>query len=161
MADEATRVRDASRRGPWSAIEIASYLADARVPIRLACNGASGHPVLASLWFVPVEGRLWCATQRSARVAAHLTRDPRCAFEVAAESAPYRGVRGQGRATLDARRGAEILRRLIERYLPDPRSEFAAWLLARADREVAIAIEPRSLVSWDYRERMGAGAGGA
>jgi len=147
------------RRGPWSEVEIDAFLADARVPIRLACNGASGHPVLASLWFLPFEARLWCATPRSARVAVHLSRDPRCAFEVAGESPPYRGVRGQGRAALDARRGAEILRRLIHRYLPDPHSSFAGWLLARADREVAIAIDPSSLVSWDYRDRMGGGVG--
>lgn len=143
------------RKGPWTGVEVERFLEQARVPIRLACNGPSGHPVLVSLWFMPLEERLWCATQRSARVAALLARDPRCAFEVAAESAPYCGVRGQGIARLDAQRGADVLRRLVERYLPDPDSGFARWLLARADREVAIAIEPRSLVAWDYRERMG------
>ncbi len=142
------------RTGPWSELEVERFLEEVRVPLRLACNGPSGHPVLVSLWFVPFEGRLWCATQRSARVAALLARDPRCAFEVARESAPYRGVRGQGTAALDAERGADVLRRLIPRYLSDPDSGFARWLLRRADREVAIAIEPRSLVSWDYRERM-------
>jgi hypothetical protein len=132
------------------------FLRETRVPLHLACNGASGHPVLASLWFLPLDGRLWCATKRDAKVAHHLARDPRCAFEIAEESAPYRGVRGQALATLHDERGEEILRRLIARYLPDPEAAFARWLLAQAARETALALEPRTLVSWDYRARMGA-----
>jgi nitroimidazol reductase NimA-like FMN-containing flavoprotein (pyridoxamine 5'-phosphate oxidase superfamily) len=142
------------RKGPWSAEQSERFLLETRVPLRLACNGAAGHPVLASLWFVPLDGRLWCATKRSAKVALHLARDPRCAFEIAEESAGYRGVRGQALATLDDARGEEILRALIARYLADPEASFARWLLAGAARETAIALEPRSLVSWDFRERM-------
>jgi hypothetical protein len=65
------------RKGPWSTNQIDRFLREIRVPIRIACNGASGHPVLASLWFVPVDGKLWCATQRTASVASLLARDPR------------------------------------------------------------------------------------
>jgi nitroimidazol reductase NimA-like FMN-containing flavoprotein (pyridoxamine 5'-phosphate oxidase superfamily) len=143
------------RKGPWSTEQIERFLEESRAPIRLACNGASGHPVLASLWFVPLDDKLWCATPRTARVVSHLSRDPRCAFEVSVESPPYRGVRGQGVATLRKNRGEEILRMLIDRYLGDSTSQLAAFLLARVEHEVAIAIEPQTLVSWDYQERMG------
>jgi hypothetical protein len=74
---------------------------------------------------------------------------------VAPETAPYRGVRGQGLAELHDERGDEILRLLIDRYLEDPTSRFARWLLSRARDETAIAIEPSTLLSWDYRARMG------
>jgi hypothetical protein len=47
---------------------------------------------------------------------------------------------------------------LIERYLGDTESKLGSFLLARAKQETAIAIEPRTLVSWDYAERMGAAA---
>jgi len=144
-------------KGPWQPSQIERFLADTRVPLRLACNGSSGHPVLVSLWFVPLEGKLWCATQRSANVVSHLARDPRCAFEVAEERSPYRGVRGQADATLLEERGESILRLLIDRYLDDPQCAFARWLLARAGNETAIAIEPRNLLSWDYTRRMSRG----
>jgi hypothetical protein len=146
------------RKGPWSEREIEAFLDQACIPLRLACNGASGHPVLASLWFVAREGRLWCATQQSAAVAEHLRRDPRCAFEVAVETPPYHGVRGQARVHFDDTQGEPLLRELIDRYLGDADSELARWLLARADDETAIAIEPRSVLSWDYRDRMGEAA---
>ena len=55
----------------------------------------------------------------------------------------------------DIERGEEILRALCERYLGGTDSGLARFLLGRVDRETAIALEPRTLVSWDYRERMG------
>jgi hypothetical protein len=147
--------RDAvSRSGPWTSDEVDAFLAAAVVPIRLSCNGSSGFPVMASFWFVPLGGRLWCATQRSARVARLLSQDGRCAFEVSEERPPYRGVRGQAVATLDDSRGVSVLGSAMRRYGVDPESAFAAWLLGRAEAETAIAIEPRSIVSWDYRARM-------
>lgn len=146
------------RKGPWGEAEIGEFLARTRVPARIACIGASGHPVIASLWFVFLEGRLWCATQSSASIVRHLRRDARCAFEVAEESSPYRGVRGQGMATLDRNRAESTLRLLIERYLDQPNTRLAQWLLERSDNEIAIAIEPTSLFSWDYSSRMKAEA---
>lgn len=146
-----------SRRGPWSPAEAAAFLDAAHVPLRLACNGESGSPVLASLWFLPEGERLWCATQRSARIVELLRRDPRCAFEVAHDEPPYRGLRGQGEATLHDERGPEVLERLIERYVDDPGCAFARWLRSRAAHETAIAIEPARLLSWDFTERMDPG----
>ena len=146
------------RKGPWSTEQIHRFLEDARIPVRLACNGPSGCPMLASLWFVPLDGTLWCATQRGSSVVSHLSRDPRCGFEVSVEAPPYVGVRGSGRASLHDDRGEEILRLLIDRYLGDTGSDLASFLLSRVASETAIAIEPQALYSWDYRERMGAAA---
>ncbi len=142
--------------GPWSTQQVGEFLRSAKIPVRLACYGSSGFPVLASLWFVEREGSLWCATQRGADVVSHISRDPRCAFEVSVERAPYCGVRGQAIASVHEEGGETLLRELIGRYLDDPSSDFAASLLRRADREVAIEITPRVCVSWDFRERMGA-----
>ena len=138
----------------WSNEQVHAFLLETRIPVRVACNGSSGHPLLASLWFVPQDGMLWCATQRGARIVSLLTGDPRCAFEVSVEAPPYRGVRGTGVATLREDRGEEILRILIERYLGGTDCKLASILLDRADQEIAIGIEPHTLVTWDYTERM-------
>jgi len=84
--------------GPWSVAEVESYLAETVVPLRLACVSSRGWPQVVSLWFEYRDGALWCATQRTARVATQLARDERCGFEVAPCEPPYRGVRGQGLA---------------------------------------------------------------
>jgi len=147
-----------TRKGPWSTEQIEGFLRATRIPVRVACNGMHGSPLLASLWFAAIDGQLWCATQRSARIVSLLERDPRCAFEVSVETPPYRGVRGRGMARIDSARGEEILRLLIERYLRDVNTPPAPLLLSRVETEVAIAIKPQSITSWDYSERMAGAA---
>lgn len=142
------------RKGPWSASEIERFLEETRVPVRVACHGASGFPMLVSLWFIHREGRLWCATKRTSHVAERLASDPRCAFEISLERPPYRGVRGTARASLHDERGEEMLRALIDRYLGNSNAELASRLLSQVAEETAIAIDPQSLVSWDFRGRM-------
>ena len=101
------------------------------------------------------EGTLWCATQKTAHIVTCLGQDARCGFEIAPEAPPYRGVRGQSRATLHEDLGEPILLRLIDRYVGNRESNFARWLIKRADKEVAIRIEPTWITSWDFSGRMG------
>jgi hypothetical protein len=143
------------RTGPWDAAKVDAHLADTVIPLRLACASASGHPRVVSLWYLWRDGALWCATSPQARVVAWLAREPRCGFEVARDVPPYQGVRGRGRAALDPVRGGEILAALVVRYLGTCETPFARWLLARADDEMAIRIEPETLASWDFSLRMG------
>lgn len=135
--------------------EAAAYLASTRAPLRLACHSVDQWPVLLSLWFLVEDGKLWCATPASANVARMLARDARCGFEISENAAPYRGVRGRGRATLDERRGKDVLRALVRRYLGTEDTSFARWLLARREPELAIAIEIERVTAWDFSARMG------
>lgn len=140
--------------GSWSEDEAERFLEASRIPLRVAVQSPSGHPWLTSLWYLVEDGKLWCATQQGAFICKLLTGDPRCGFEVSVESPPYRGVRGSAHAVFHPRRGEEVLRRLIDRYLGDDRSALARQLLAKAHDEVAIELDPRKVVSWDYTQRM-------
>lgn len=140
--------------GPWAPDRIDEHLLRSKIPLRLATSGQSGWPLIVSLWYVYLDGMLWCASQQDATVIATLGRDPRCAFEVAADLPPYRGVRGRGRATIDRRRGGEILRILLDRYNVPADGGLGRWLLSRLDTEVAIGIRPTWRGSWDFTRRM-------
>ncbi|TFG87715.1 MAG: pyridoxamine 5'-phosphate oxidase family protein [Chromatiales bacterium] len=142
------------RTSAWSAGYIESFLVDAVIPLRLASLSKSGAPLLCSLWYIYEGGAICCATQRSAKLVSLLERDQRCAFEIAGDQPPYRGVRGQGTATLSAADGGPVLLRLIDRYLHGRDSGFAQWLIARQEEEVAIRIQPTWLTSWDFSQRM-------
>lgn len=142
------------RSDPLMSPDVARYLEQTRIPLRLAAVTESGWPLVLSLWFVLRRGSLWCATQRSAKIVRHLRADPRCAFEVAPEQPPYRGVRGQGRASLHPAHGKEILETLLDRYLGTTTSPLARQLLSKSDAEVAIEVKPVTLFSWDYSDRM-------
>ena len=138
----------------WDEQGIGSFLHECVIPIRLGCITGDGSPLICSLWYLYDDGALWCATQETASVVTLLKNKPHCGFEVAPETMPYRGVRGQGRVTLSANDGPEILLRLIDRYLGTRESGFASWLIDRSATEVAIRIEPDWLTSWDFSSRM-------
>lgn len=139
--------------GVWGVDQVRAHLDAAHYPVRLSFLDASGHPRVVSLWFERRGDHLWCATQRTAVVATAIGNDGRVGFEVAADSMPYRGVRGWGHASVHDEAGPEVLRSLLSRYLT-PTDSLAARLLARAATEVAIEIVPERWFSWDFADRM-------
>jgi pyridoxamine 5'-phosphate oxidase-like protein len=140
--------------GPWPAGAIEAYLRTAVLPVRLASIAADGSPVVLSLWYLYEEASIWCATQRTSRIIARLEREPRCGFEIAGDTIPYRGIRGRAQATIDVQRGALLLPLLITRYLGGTDSPLASWLLARAENEVAIRLDRMRVRTWDFTARM-------
>lgn len=141
-------------RGAFTNEDIDAHLRETVIPLRLACIGAGGGPLVMSLWYLWRDGALWCATSPRARIVARLRAEPRCGFEVARDSPPYRGVRGTGRVELVPEKGGEILAALVDRYVATRDSRFARWLLARQDDEMALRIVPTRLSSWDFSGRM-------
>lgn len=141
-------------KGCWDADQATAFASEARIPLRLAINDTAGFPLVLSLWFLPEDGAFWCATQGEAHVVKRLTADDRCAFEIAGDTPPYRGIRGKARASLHPERGEEVLRCLLARYGIAEGSRLARSLLARADTEVAIRIVPERMTSWDFSVRM-------
>ena len=110
--------------------------------------------MVLSLWFIRDGDDLLAAVHRDAKIVKRLEADPRCAFEIATNEPPYRGVRGQARAELSSKGASELLERLLTRYLGKTESKLGRFLLSRADEELTVRLRPRSLASWDYTERM-------
>ncbi|WP_336360044.1 pyridoxamine 5'-phosphate oxidase family protein [Haladaptatus sp. ZSTT2] len=140
--------------GAWSEAEIAAFLAETVVPVRLACTTPGGTLWMLSLWFQYEEGIFWCATGKDADVVRYLNSSPEVAFEVSTNDPPYRGVRGRGVATITPDTEKSLLTDLLVRYLGGTESSLARKLLSAAREEVRIEIVPEKLYSWDYSERM-------
>ena len=134
--------------------EMAHYLNNVKIPIRIACITRSGWPVVISLWFQYENGLLYCATQRSAKVVSYLQNEPRCGFEIAEDRPPYCGIRGQAIAKIDGSLGAKVLGKLLVRYLGNKDNDLAKKLLAKSDNEVALVLEPKQIFTWDFSDRM-------
>ena len=140
------------RSGPWAPQQVDDFLRTTAIPLRLASAGR--NLLVQSLWYEFDGSSLWCASQTDSVLVRRLRKDDRVGFEVSADSPPYRGVRGHGRAHLDPPRAADLLPRLIDRYLGPKPSPLADWLLSRIDNEVAIRIDGLTVTSWDYSARM-------
>ena len=131
-----------------------TYLDETVIPLRLACTNRSGWPFVLSLWYLYADGALYCATQSSAKIVAHLHNDPRGAFEIAADLPPYCGIRGQVEAEVLPARGGDVLEQLLHRYLGGTSNSLAKNLLARRATEVAIRLQPISVFAWNFSARM-------
>lgn len=135
-------------------IDYQDYLEAARIPVRLAVAAPDGWPVVLSLWFLHQAGKLYCATQKTAKVVDYLCSNPNCSFEVAGDQPPYCGIRGRAQAAINAQLGPEMLERLLLRYVGNTSNELSQKLLTRKQTEVAIVIEPLSITTWNFSERM-------
>jgi hypothetical protein len=62
---------------------------------------------------------------------------------------------------VDPAAGADVLARLLARYLGSADLPLAQQLLRRSDREVAIIIEPAKVFVWNYTTRMSDSVPGA
>jgi len=127
---------------------------DNKIPIRIAFIKPNGIPNVISLWYVVENEKIYCATQKSAKIVSYLNNNPKCGFEIAADKPPYRGVRGDGSVKIIEDNAAETLEVLIKKYLGDKESTLSKFLRENSKSEVAIEITPEKLFNYDYSKRM-------
>ena len=127
---------------------------DTKIPIRLSFLKTSGVPGILSLWYLNINGKIYCATQKTAKIVSYLQKNPDCAFEISCEKPPYKGTRGEGKAKILEGMGKNILYQLIEKYLGKKESTLSEFLKSKAGSEVAIEITPNKIFYFDYSRRM-------
>jgi nitroimidazol reductase NimA-like FMN-containing flavoprotein (pyridoxamine 5'-phosphate oxidase superfamily) len=141
-------------RGPFDLDAVRAFLDASVIPLRLGCVAPSGWPLVVSLWFTREGDELLCATQRSSSLVRALEASPRCAFEVASEQPPYRGVRGRAHVLVEPDDDLATLRKLLLRYQGSTDGPLARLLLGRTTPEVRLRLDPTELTSWDFTRRM-------
>lgn len=142
------------KKSAWSKQEIYDYLDHTKTPMRLACIDSHGYPVICSLWFIRSGEELWAASHQRSHLVQLLQENPKVGFEIATNTFPYKGVRGQANVELIENHKVDALEDLVARYLNDTNQALASWLLSRSDQEIAIRIRPGAISAWDYSSRM-------
>jgi len=127
---------------------------DTKIPIRLSFLKTNGVPGIISLWYLNINEKIYCATQKTAKIVSYLQKNPYCAFEISNEKPPYKGIRGEGRAKILEGVGENVLYQLIEKYLGKKESILSEFLKSKAKSEVAIEITPTKISYFDYSRRM-------
>ena len=127
---------------------------DKKIPIRISFITPDGGPSIISLWYEQIDGKIYCATQRTAKIVSYLEKNPRCGFEIATDKPPYKGARGSGIAKIIPQDGGKILSILMRKYLGDKTSTLSKFLKTNEKNEVAIEITPHKIFNYDYSKRM-------
>jgi len=134
--------------------EIEKFIPDSKIPIRVAFIKSTGLPAVISLWYVCNDGKIYCATQKTAKIVSYLQKNPACGFEIAADKPPYKGIRGEGTVRVLNETGAYVLDLLIDKYLGQKESTLSKFLRNNSKMEVAIEITPQKVFNYDYSIRM-------
>jgi len=134
--------------------KIETLVNETKIPIRIGCVTSSGYPIVMSLWYTMIDGKIYCATQKKAKIITHIKNNPEIGFEIASDSPPYRGMRGHGKAKIIDNMGKNILDILIDKYLGNKISTLSEFLRNNSENEVAIEISPNKLFTYDYSKRM-------
>ena len=134
--------------------EIDKFISDSKIPIRIAFMKSNSLPAVVSLWYVCKDGKIYCATQKTAKIVSYLKKNPLCGFEIAADKPPYKGVRGEGTVQILNETGPYVLDLLMEKYLGEKESTLSKFLRDNSKTEVAIEITPQKIFHYDYSKRM-------
>ena len=134
--------------------EIDKFISDPKIPIRVCFIKSNSVPAVVSLWYVCRDGKIYCATQKTAKIVSYLQKNPACGFEIAADKPPYKGIRGEGNAQILNETGEYVLDLLINKYLGEKESTLSKFLKNNSKDEIAIQITPQKIFNYDYSERM-------
>jgi len=134
--------------------KLENIIDEAKIPIRLACITTVGLPIVMSLWYTVIDEKIYCATQKKAKIISYIQNNPIVGFEIATDSPPYRGIRGHGKVKIIEHMGKDILQILIEKYLGKKTSTLSEFLKMNSENEVAIQITPEKIFTYDYSKRM-------
>lgn len=151
---ECVETRMVTVDGAWTEDQLDDFLEESRIPIRLATHRGDGSLWMVALWYRYRDDSFECATWANAHIVRFLQGDSEVAFDISTNRPPYRGVRGNGTATLSPDKNKATLRALVDRYLGDADSSLGEWLLSDAREEIRVHIYPNELYSWDYTDRM-------
>ena len=134
--------------------KIENLVNETKIQISIACITSSRHPIVMSLWYTMIGEKIYCATQKKAKIITIIKNNPKIGFEIAADNPPYRGMRGHGKAKVIEHMGKDILDILIDKYLGEKISALSEFLRNNSKNEVAIEISPDKLFTYDYSKRM-------
>jgi hypothetical protein len=134
--------------------EINKFIPDKKIPIRVAFMKSSGIPTVVSLWYMYSDGKIYCATQKTAKIVSYIQKNPVCGFEIAADKPPYKGIRGEGIVKILNETGEYVLGILINKYLGEKESTLSKLLRKNSKTEIAIEITPQKIFNYDYSKRM-------
>ncbi len=133
---------------------INTFITDVKIPIRLGFINSNNIPGIISLWYVCHEEKIYCATQKTAKIVSYLEKNPACGFEIAGDKPPYKGIRGEGTVKILNETGPFVLDLLIQKYLGEKESTLSKFLKDNSKTEVAIEITPQKIFHYDYSKRM-------
>ena len=138
--------------------EIQQFLANGKIPMRLATIGGDGGPVIYPVWYHYANDRLYLFSRKNTKKMEDIERDSTVYFSIDTETFPNKGVKGKGTARMisDPNEGVPLVERMLEKYLGDTKSSYPKAMIesVRKGSDVVVEIRPHYYTVWDYTKGL-------
>jgi nitroimidazol reductase NimA-like FMN-containing flavoprotein (pyridoxamine 5'-phosphate oxidase superfamily) len=138
--------------------EIQHFLANGKIPMRLATVGGDGSPVIYPVWYHYANDRFYVFSRKKARKMEDMERNTTVYFSIDTETFPNKGVKGRATARMiaDPNEGVPIVEEMLEKYLGDTKSSYPKAMIesVRKGSAVVVEIRPHYYTVWDYTKGL-------
>jgi hypothetical protein len=141
-------------KSDWALPEIEQFLIHQNTPMRIAVMDSQGFPMICSVWHQYNDGKIFAVAHKNSKLVKKLRQSPQCAFEIALNQPPYKGVRGQAVATIGEQSAGTQLEALLDRFIGDGYDQLRGFLNKRGEDERLITLTLGKISAWDFSPRM-------
>ncbi len=143
-----------SDQSAWNAPQIESFLLTQNTPMRIAVMDVNDYPMICSVWHQYHENKIYAVAHKNSKLIKKLRQHPHCAFEIAPNEPPYKGVRGQAKCSITEQDCDKKLKTLLDKFLGSGYEQLRHFLSSRSKDERVIELSLQKLTAWDFSERM-------
>jgi hypothetical protein len=143
-----------TKQSAWNHSEIESFLASQNTPMRVAVEDTDKFPMICSVWHLYHEQIIYAVAHKNSKLIKKLHAKPHCAFEIAPNEPPYKGVRGQANCVISDYDCSEKLTLLLDRFLGEGYKQLRGFLSSRTVDERVIELHIHKITAWDFSQRM-------
>jgi hypothetical protein len=143
-----------TKQSAWNNSEIELFLASQNTPMRIAVEDTELFPMICSVWHLYHDKVIYAVAHKNSKLIKKITAKPHCAFEIAPNEPPYKGVRGQANCIISEHDCSTKLHQLLDRFLGDGYEELRGFLSSRSDDERVIELHIHKITAWDFSKRM-------
>ena len=154
MENKTLDTLNATKQSAWDSNEIERFLVAQKTPMRIAVLDHDDFPMICSVWHHYHEQKIYAVAHKNSKLIKKLTAHEQCAFEIAPNEPPYKGVRGQAIAHISSQHCDEKLNHLLEKFLGSGYQQLKNFLQSRSDDERVIELQIKKVTAWDFSQRM-------
>lgn len=154
MPTTTTSSMQVSAKSAWNVVQIEDFLHTQKTPMRIAVLDHDDFPMICSVWHQYHEQKIYAVAHKNSKLVKKLTAHPQCAFEIAPNEPPYKGVRGQAVSAVSTLHCEETLNQLLEKFLGQGYQDLRSFLLSRSEDERVIELQLEKITAWDFSQRM-------
>jgi len=134
--------------------ETRNFLSNEKLFARIGSIDKNGDPNVHPVWYYFDNDKIYFETGRDSRKAQNIQKKSTIYFCIDDSTAPYKGVRGKGIATIlqDENKSIQIAEKLLMKYIGNLEDKMAKFLInsVKSGESKVIEIDPQFFATWDH-----------